>query len=135
MRMNRTFKLANRLIYYTLVYLDKNGATSLAQLTKDIKNDLKFDAWESVIYKKTGSIRWEQMLLSFSLDLTKAEWITKKRKIWMITPQGHQALKKLKEPSKLREEATRLYKIWNATPREELLRRKAEAKKIVLQTV
>ena len=135
MRMNRTFKLANRLIYYTLVYLDKNGATSLAQLTKDIKNDLKFDAWESVIYKKTGSIRWEQMLLSFSLDLTKAEWITKKRKIWMITPQGHQALKKLKEPSKLREEATRLYKIWNVTPREELLRRKAEAKKIVLQTV
>ncbi len=133
--MNRTFNLANRLIYYTLVYLDKNGATSLAQLVKDIKKDLTFDEWESVVYEKSGNIRWERMLLSFSLDLTKAEWIVKSRKVWNITPKGRRALRKFKEPDKLRQEAARLYKIWNAIPREELLRCKAEAKARALQAV
>lgn len=130
--MSRTFNLANRLIYYTLVYLDENGETSLAQLVKDMKKDLTFDEWESVVYEKSGNIRWERMLLSFSLDLTKAEWITKKRKVWNITHKGRNALKKLKEPDKLRKEAARLYKVWNAIPREELLRRKAEAKEKAL---
>ncbi|MDR1337806.1 MAG: winged helix-turn-helix domain-containing protein [Rickettsiales bacterium] len=126
--MSRTFDLADKLIYYTLVYLDKNGATRISKLCDNMKKDLKFDDWERAVYPKTGNVRWDRMLLSFSLDLDKAGWIAKRRKVWDITPKGKQALGELREPSKLRQEAARMYKIWNAIPREELLRRKAAEK-------
>ncbi|MCL2538537.1 MAG: hypothetical protein FWF34_01885 [Alphaproteobacteria bacterium] len=126
--MSRTFDLADRLVYYALTYLDKHGPTSTAELFSAIKRDMTFNEWESVVYPKTGFIRWERMLYSFSVDLTKAEWITKKRKVWTLTPAGKHALETLKTPAALRAEAIRLWKIWFATPADELKRRKAAAR-------
>jgi len=126
--MSRTYDLADKLIYFTMTYLAKHGSVPLAELFQEMKKNLKFNEWESVIYPINKTPRWERMTVSFSVDLTKAEWITKKRKIWTITPKGRKALEKLKEPSKLRIEAKRMFDIWNAIPREKLLEMKAEAK-------
>lgn len=126
--MSRTYDLADKLIYYVLAYLVKKGPTPIATLVADIEVEMKFTEWESVVYKKTGVPRWERMLFSFSIDLTKAEWITKKRKIWELTAKGKKALEKLKTPTKLRIEAKRLFDIWNAIPHDELKRRKAAAR-------
>ena len=126
--MSRTFDLADRLIHYTLVYLVRYGESPVADLFVAMKKDLKFSEWEKVVYKKNRTPRWERMTFSFSIDLTKAGWIIKKRKIWDITPAGRKALREIKDPTKLRLEAKRLFDIWNAIPREELLRRKAAAR-------
>ncbi|MCL2017296.1 MAG: winged helix-turn-helix domain-containing protein [Alphaproteobacteria bacterium] len=133
--MSRTFDLADRLIYYVLTYLVKYGSTSVNDLRVAVKKDMKFNSWEKVFYEKSRMRRWERMMLSFSIDLTKAGWITKKRKIWEITSVGREALLELKTPTKLRIEAKRLFDVWNAIPREELLRRKAEIKYLKLAVI
>jgi len=126
--MSRTYDLADKLIYYVLNYLVKHGPTPIDTLFRTMKKDVKFTDWEKVFYEKSKMPRWERMTISFSLDLSKAEWITKKRKVWEITLAGRKALRELKTPTKLRLEAKRLFDIWNAIPHEVLMKRKAAIK-------
>lgn len=76
-----------------------------------MRQNLKFTDWEQEIYEKTGYVRWESIFAFYTIDLMKAGYLRKNKRIWHITEEGEKALKK--GPIELMQAASDAYRKWH----------------------
>lgn len=111
---SRTRVLASKAIFAALTILKENGGElPTKDLYSEIEKRLTFDEWDLASSEKTGGKRWMTNLHVFSIDCVKAGFIEKKDRRWYLTPEGENALSL--GASGLLDEATRRYRIWEAT--------------------
>lgn len=71
---------------------------------------VELDDWARERFEKTGYIRWQSLLHFFTIDCSKAGFLTKRNRIWYLTPEGETALA-LGEDGLL-DEAVKQYRKW-----------------------
>ena len=104
-------KLASKLMFAALKILkDKGGEAAGREVISEIEKTLQFDAWDKVVYEKTGNVRWKSILHFFSIDLIKAGFLIKKKGIWYLTQEGESSLKLGEE--ELYRTAQKAYRSW-----------------------
>ena len=104
--------LAARLIFAALNILKENGGEMRGKLVvEEVEKRVKLGEWEKQRYERTGNIRWRSVLQFYTIDLTKAGFLIKKKGIWFLTPEGESALK-LGEAGLL-DAATKAYREWS----------------------
>lgn len=122
---SRTRKSAAKTVYTALSILKENGSEMpFAHIKEEVKKRCNFTDWELEKYETTGYIRWESLLSFFSIDITKAGFIIKKKGKWFLTPEGEDALK-LGEHDLL-DRATELYYVWEQANKKEDIRDESE---------
>lgn len=75
------------------VLKDNGGQLPSRDVIRNTEKRLELSEYEKAKLEKTGYIRWESVLHFYSIDLTKAGWLLKKKGIWYLTPEGSEALK------------------------------------------
>jgi restriction system protein len=86
------------------------GSMPGKEVMAKMRESLAFSDWEKEIYEKTGYIRWESIFLFYSIDLIKAGYLRKNKRIWYLTEEGEKALQK--GPLELMKSANVAYKQW-----------------------
>jgi restriction system protein len=113
-----TRKLAAKVLYATFTILkEAGGSLRGAAVIEKIKDTVEFDEWEQHRYEKTGYIRWKSILHFFSIDCTKAGYLHKSKGIWILTPEGEQAMSQ--GPYGLLDSSNVAYKLWVSKQQED----------------
>lgn len=106
-------KLAAKVLYATFNILkEAGGALRGAEVINRIRASETFTDWESERYEKTGYIRWESILHFFTIDCIKAGYLQKNKGLWILTPEGEQAISL--GPNGILESANKAYKTWSS---------------------
>ncbi|NJD37465.1 MAG: Mrr restriction system protein [Geobacter sp.] len=109
--MSKSRELASKVIYEAFKVLQAaGGQLSGRDLIESLQQTLKFDDWALFKYEKTGNLRWVAILHLFSIDCSKAGFLTKEKGVWFLTPEGEEAM--LLGPTGLLDQATAKYKEW-----------------------
>lgn len=120
-------KLAAKVLFATFKILkDAGGSLRGAEVVNRIRATTTFDEWESKRYEKTGYIRWESILHFFTIDCIKAGYLHKNKGLWILTPEGEQAIKL--GPVGLLESASKAYKLWASQQTDETIKEVTEVK-------
>jgi len=96
---------------------EAGGQLSGKQVIEKLRETVELTDWEKQVYEKTGYIRWESILLFFTIDAIKAGFLRKNKGIWYLTVEGYQAIKL--GPVKLLETASQLYRNWSLVNKEQ----------------
>jgi len=72
---------------------EAGGQLSGKQVIEKLRETVELTDWEKQVYEKTGYIRWESILLFFTIDAIKAGFLRKNKGIWYLTVEGYQAIK------------------------------------------
>lgn len=91
---------------------EAGGQLPRKQIIDKIRETVEMTEWEKQTYEKTGYVRWESLLLFYTIDGIKAGFLRKNKGIWYLTEEGEKAIKL--GPVKLLETASRLYRTWAA---------------------
>jgi len=75
------------------VLQENGGQLPSREVIQQIEQRLDLSDYEKAQFEKTGYIRWESIVHFYSIDLTKAGWLLKKKGLWYLTPEGSEALK------------------------------------------
>ncbi len=75
------------------VLQENGGQLASREVVREVEKRLNLSDYEKARFEKTGYIRWESILHFYSIDLTKAGWLIKKKGIWYLTPEGAENLK------------------------------------------
>lgn len=111
--LSPTRDLASRLAHALLKTLAERGGEMAARdAINAVGERIELDEWARATYEKTGYIRWESTLLFYTINLVKAGYIVKRKRIWYLTPEGEAAIS-LSE-RELLDRITRAYKEWRA---------------------
>jgi len=115
--MNRdlspTRDLASRLAHALLKTLAEHGGEMAARdAINAVGGRVELDEWARATYEKTGYIRWESTLLFYTINLVKAGYLIKRKRVWYLTPEGEAALAFSEHD--LLDRITRAYKEWRA---------------------
>lgn len=107
----RSIQIAVALMHKALQVLHENAnEMSGRQLLLELDKRVPLDEWARARYEKTGYIRWQSILHFYSIDAVKAGFITKKKGVWYLTPEGVKAL--TMSPTELFEHTKRAYADW-----------------------
>ena len=116
--MSRSADLGSKLIYEALKILKENdGELSSSILMEYISQRINLDEWAKSSLEKTGNIRWQSILHFYSIDLTKAGYLIKKKGVWYLTPEGEKAMEKGEK--ELFKSAQTLYREWKQKNKKE----------------
>jgi len=111
--LSRTQDLASRLVHELLKTLAEHGGEMPARdAINAVGERVELDDWARATYEKTGYIRWESTLLFYTINLVKAGWLIKRKRVWYLTPEGETAIS-LSEHDLL-DRITTAYKEWRA---------------------
>ena len=106
--------IAEKTIFSTFNILKESGGELRGkEVVNQIRDKLSFNDYENHRFEKTGYIRWESILHFYTIDCMKAGFLRKNTGLWILTPEGEDALKL--GPEKLLSTATRIYREWDAT--------------------
>ena len=87
-------KTASKVIFETFKILKEAGGQMRGSEVIDIlSKTISFDEWELHRFEKTGSLRWEVVLKFYSINAMKAGYLLKNKGIWILTPEGEDAMK------------------------------------------
>lgn len=86
------------------------------QVINKIRESVELTEWETQVYEKTGNVRWESILLFYTIDAIKAGYLRKHKGVWYLTVEGEKAIKY--GPVKLLETVSKLYRTWAADNRD-----------------
>jgi restriction system protein len=103
------------------VLRENGGQLASREVMRQTEQRLDLSEYEKAQFEKTGYIRWESIMHFYSIDLTKAGWLLKKKGVWYITPEGTEALKL--PPKEFITAAGKKYKEWrlaHPTPADEI---------------
>src|SRR3989338_5382479 len=75
------------------VLQENSSQMASGDVMREVEKRLKLSEYELARYEKTGYVRWESIMHFYSIDLTKAGWLIKKKGIWYLTPEGAVHLK------------------------------------------
>ena len=110
--LSRSEQIAAKTQYEALKILkEAGGSLSGREVVASIKNRLNFNSWELEILEKTGNIRWESIFYFYTINLMKAGYLRKNKRIWYLTEEGEKALNK--SPLELHLSAKAAYVKWN----------------------
>lgn len=102
---------ATKTIMATFQILKEAGGELRGREVLDkIPEKVEFSEWEKERYEKTGYIRWESILHFYSIDCLKAGFLRKENGLWILTPEGEEAMKGGSE--ELLDSAMKAYKRW-----------------------
>lgn len=73
------------------VLQENGGQLPSREVMRQSEAKLDLTEYEKSRFEKSGYIRWESILHFYSICLTKAGWILKKKGVWYITPDGKEA--------------------------------------------
>jgi len=105
-------KSAAKTLYATFRILkEAGGQLPGREVVEKISTSVDLTDWEKEKYEKTGYIRWESILQFFTIDADKAGFLRKNKGIWILTPEGEEAMKLGEEGLLL--EASSAYKKWS----------------------
>lgn len=76
-----------------LVLKEHGGSLRFKEVKQLLRERLSLNDFELGRYEKSGYIRWESVLLFYSINVKKAGWIRKQQGYWILTPDGEQAAK------------------------------------------
>ena len=72
--------LAARLIFAAVKVLKENGGEMRGkQVLEEVEKRVQLGEWDKQRFEKTGYIRWKSVLHFYSIDLTKAGFLIKKK--------------------------------------------------------
>ncbi len=117
-RVSQSKASATKTIMATFQILKEAGGELRGREVIDkIPQRVDLSDWEKERYEKTGYIRWESILHFYSIDCIKAGFLRKESGLWILTPEGEEAMKNGEEM--LLESAMKAYKRWkNDNPKE-----------------
>jgi restriction system protein len=81
---------------------------------KALADSVVLTPYESGTYASTGDRRFEKIVRFATVDCVKAGWMLKHKGIWMVTPEGVNALNIFSDSEAFYKEAVRLYNVWKA---------------------
>jgi restriction system protein len=119
----KSLKSASKTVYATFQILKANGGEMRGRdVLVKIPEIVEITEWEKERYEKTGYVRWESILSFYTIDCMKAGFLLKDKGIWILTPEGEEAMK-LGEESLFRA-AKKAYVQWksqNVIPEKEVI--------------
>lgn len=84
---------AAKTMYEALKILKSAGGNlPRKEIISKMRQNLKFTDWEQELYEKTGYVRWESIFSFYSVDMIKAGFLRKNKRIWYLTAEGEKAL-------------------------------------------
>jgi restriction system protein len=90
---------------------ENGGQLPSREVIRQTEKKLDLSEYEKAVYEKTGYVRWESVLHFYSIGLTKAGWLLKKKGVWYITPEGIENLKL--SPKDFINTIQKIYNEWN----------------------
>jgi restriction system protein len=119
----KSIKSASKTVYAAFQILKANGGEMRGRdIVAKIPEIVEITDWEKERYEKTGYIRWESILSFYTIDCMKAGFLQKDKGIWILTPEGEEAMK-LGEEGLFRA-AKKAYVQWKSqivTPEKEII--------------
>jgi len=110
--LSRSRQTAMKTMFEALNILKASGGSMPGkEVMAKMRDNLSFTEWELEIYEKTGYIRWESIFHFYTIDLIKAGYLRKNKRIWYLTDEGEKALQK--GPLELMNSANAAYKQWH----------------------
>ena len=89
--LSPTFKLAAKTLHATFQILkERDGEATSREIMNEIEKRVTFTDWEKETYE-SGGIRWQKILLFFTIGCVKGGFIIKKKGVWYLTPEGEKA--------------------------------------------
>jgi restriction system protein len=90
----KSIKAASKTMFATFQILKANGGEMRGRdVVSKIPEIIDLTEWEKERYEKTGYIRWESILHFYTIDCMKAGFMQKDKGIWILTPEGEEAMK------------------------------------------
>ena len=90
----RSLQSAMKTVFAAFQILKANGGEMLGRdVIAQIPSKISLTDWEKERYDKTGYIRWESILHFYTIDCMKAGYIQKDKGVWILTPEGEEAMK------------------------------------------
>ena len=81
-------------MYSVMTILSKNGGSMpIRLLMKEVEKSINLSVWENEALENTGNIRWQSIMHFTSVDYVRAGYLIKKKGVWIITPEGEEAIK------------------------------------------
>lgn len=109
--ISRTSLLGAKLVHEAMkVIVEKGGQAPSRDVVNEVGKRVALDEWATFVYEKTGYVRWKSILYFFTIGLTKAGFLVKKKGVWYVTPEGEAALKLT--PLALSEKSKAAYTRW-----------------------
>lgn len=113
-RISQSKASATKTIMATFQILKEAGGELRGREVMDkIPEKIELSEWEKARYDKTGYIRWESILHFYSIDCIKAGFLRKENGVWILTPEGEEAMKGGGE--ELLDNAMKGYKRWKTS--------------------
>ncbi|MBU1101958.1 MAG: restriction endonuclease [Bacteroidetes bacterium] len=89
---------------------ENNGQFTRQGVFKELKNRLQFSEWELEEYE-SGGIRWQKILMFYTITCVKAGFMRKSKGIWYLTAEGEKELEYT--PEEVLQHAIKGYKRWD----------------------
>jgi restriction system protein len=90
----KSIKAASKTILAAFEILKANGGQMRGRdVVAQIPEKIDLTVWEKERYEKTGNVRWESILHFYTIDCMKAGFLQKDKGIWILTPEGEEAIK------------------------------------------
>jgi restriction system protein len=110
--LSKSRALGTELLYAALSILQENGGEMpFKQLAEKVEARVALDDWATTFYE-SGRLRWQSVLNFFSVRAVKAGFLIKNQGLWLLTPEGENALSLGKQG--LLNASREAYKKWNA---------------------
>src|SRR5258706_9672882 len=88
-------RTAVKVLFEAFKILKENGGQLRSKEVIDkIRERLELSEWEKERFEKTGYVRWESILHFYTIDATKAGFLRKNKRIWILTEEGEKAMQK-----------------------------------------
>jgi restriction system protein len=110
--LSKSEQIAAKTQYEALKILKESGGSLPGkEVVSSIESRLTFTPWELTVLEKTGNIRWKSIFYFYTIDLMKAGYLRKNKRIWYLTEEGEKALKN--SPIELHFSAKAAYRQWD----------------------
>lgn len=118
-KTSRTREVAEKTIYAAFQILKENGNELPGRdVIEGVAKRVELDEWAKERLEKTGNIRWRSILHFYTIDCSKAGFLTKRSGTWYLTPEGEEAMS-LGEQGLL-DEAVHRYRKWRKEKNKEI---------------
>ena len=110
----KSVQTAAKVIFAAFQILKENGGEMRSRdIQALIPSKVNLTEWETERYEKTGYTRWISMLHFYSVDCIKAGFMQKQKGLWILTPEGEEAMKL--GPEEMMRTASKAYRTWKTT--------------------
>lgn len=90
----KSIQCAMKTTFAAFEILKANGGEMRGRdVVEQIPTKIQLTEWEKERLEKTGNIRWESILHFYTIDLMKAGYMQKDKGLWILTPEGEEAMK------------------------------------------